>query len=378
MAFADFYGKRPRFENENPDEIMNNGGQKQRAAQDEIASQRGQAAQPEANAAKAEPQSEMAGIPAPVEQPKKSTVDMSWWQSPHYAQAEQALQQQARATMEQQERRALNERRAALLGDIARLGAQTWAKSGGAWVIPRTESQAAAANTRLQQLRDKHAADMLAYSQRLQQARLADKQDQMRKEQTRHAIAKEQAATAAAAQQQAFDNAVKLQEIQNEKEANAGKIALDMARLQTDAAYKNAMADAARKRADAYDRHVTNNGGQASKKVLPFTNPADSNEKYSIAENVYNANMGALYDLIVQDLEKDPRLVNMLGLDKVYMGGSSTDAMRNVVSALWSASPRARAYMKVLEDASRQEQGQQGDGKADIWDDTELIELDNI
>ena len=338
MAFEDFYDLRKR------------------RGEEVVAEQQRQAAQTET--AEAKPQPEIAGIPAPVEQPKKSTVDMSWWQSPHYTQAEQALQQQARATMEQQERRALNERRAALLGDIARLGAQTWAKSGGAWMIPKTESQAAAANTRLRQLRDKHAADMLAYSQRLQQARLADSQDKMKKEQTRMALEKEKAATAAAAQQQAFENAVKLQEIQNEKEANTAKMAIDMAKLNTSAAYNQGMVAAAKKRADAYDRHVTNNGGQASKKVLPFTNPADSNEKYSIAEDVYNANMGALYDLIVQDLEKDPRLVNMLGLDKVYMGGSSTDTMRNVVSALWSASPRARAYMRVLEDVSAKQQGQ--------------------
>lgn len=345
MAFADFYKKRPLVQDE---EILLPAEQPQEEKKETAATQ-----QP-------------AGIPTePTAQPNKSTVDMSWWRSPNYVQAELALQQQAKSTMAQQQRRAENERRVALLGDIARLGAQTWAKSGGAWMIPATEPQSAAANTRLQQLRDKHAADMLAYSQRLQQARLADSQDAMKKEEKRMDLSKEQAATAAAAQQQAFDNAVKLQEMQNEKEANAGKIAIDMARLQTDAAYKNAMADAAKKRAEAYDRHVTHNGGQASKKVLPFTNPADSNEKYSIAENVYNANMGALYDLIVQDLEKDPRLVNMLGLDKVYMGGSSTDTMRNVVSALWSASPRARAYMAVLQDISAEQQGQPANDRDD-------------
>lgn len=358
MGFADFYKKRPLVQD---GEILLPAEQPQK-----------EAVEKKETAVTQQP----AGIPTePTAQPK-STVDMSWWQSPNYTQAEQALQQQAQAAMQQQQRRAENERKAALLGDIARLGAQTWAKSGGAWMIPQTESQTAAANTRLQQLRDKHAADMLAYSQRLQQARLADKQDQMRKEQTRQAIAKEQAATAAAAQQQAFDNAVTLQKMQNEREANVAKMAIDVQKMQNDAAYKQGMVAAAQKRAEAYDRHVTNNGGQASKKVLPFTNPADSNEKYSIAENVYNANMGALYDLIVQDLglvkdkqgkltANDPRLVNMLGLDKVYMGGSSTDTMRNVVSALWSASPRARAYMKVLEDVSAKQQGQPTNGRDD-------------
>jgi hypothetical protein len=292
------------------------------------------------------------------------------------------LQQQAQATMQQQERRALNERRAALLGDIARLGAQTWAKSGGAWMIPKTESQTAAANNRLQQLRDKHAADMFAYSQRLQQARLADKQDQMRKEQTRQAIAKEQAATAAAAQQQAFDNAVTMQKMQNEREANVAKMAIDVQKMQNDAAYNQGMVAAAQKRADAYDTYMKGKGGQVTKKILPFINPEDNKEIYNVSENVYNANMGALYNLICRDLKleevsdgdnktkivtPDPELAKLIGLDKIYMGGSRTDMIRNVVSALWGKSPQARAYMQVLEKAS-QEQGQQGGGAEDAED----------
>lgn len=349
MAFEDFYNRK-------------------RLGEEAIAEQPQQQSQTEANAAETKPQPEIAGIP--VELPKKSTVDMSWWQSPHYAQAEQSLQQQAQATMQQQERRALNERRAALLGDIARLGAQTWAKSGGAWMIPKTESQTAAANNRLQQLRDKHAADMLAYSQRLQQARLADKQDQMRKEQTRQAIAKEQAATAAAAQQQAFDNAVTMQKMQNEREANVAKMAIDVQKMQNDAAYNQGMVAAAQKRANAYEQYVKGRGGQVTKKILPFINPEDNKEKYNVSENVYNANMGALYNLICRDLKleevsddngtkivtPDPELAKLIGLDKIYMGGSRTDMIRNVVSALWGKSPQARAYMQVLQDASRQEQ----------------------
>lgn len=348
MGFADFYKKRPLVQDE---EILLPTEQPQEEKKETAATQ-----QPT----------------EPTVQPK-STVDMSWWHSPNYTQAEQALQQQAQATMQQQQRRAENERKVALLGDIARLGAQTWAKSGGAWMIPKTESQAAAANTRLQQLRDKHAADMLAYSQRLQQARLADKQDQMRKEQTRMALEKEKAATAAAAQQQAFENAVTLQKMQNEKEANTAKMAIDMAKLNTDAAYKQGMVAAAQKRADAYEQYVKGRGGQVTKKILPFINPEDKKEIYNVSENVYNANMGALYNLICRDLKleevsdgdnktkivtPDPELAKLIGLDKIYIGGSRTDMIRNVVSALWGKSPQARAYMQVLQDASRQEQGQ--------------------
>jgi hypothetical protein len=365
MAFEDYYRKR--------------------RGEEAIAEQPQQAAQTEAK-----PQPEIAGIPAPVEKPKKSTVDMSWWQSPHYAQAEQALQQQAQATMQQQERRALNERRAALLGDIARLGAQTWAKSGGAWMIPKTESQTAAANNRLQQLRDKHAADMLAYSQRLQQARLADKQDQMRKEQTRQAIAKEQAATVAAAQQQAFDNAVTMQKMQNEREANVAKMAIDVQKMQNDAAYRQGMVDAAKRRAEAYEQYVTNGGRKSTNKTLTFVSP--DNERYDISENVYNASIGELYSMICEDLDiptnqsgeidasANKRLQRILGIEKSILGGSRTETMKNVVSALWKDSPRAKEYLKLLSEASRQGQGQQADDKADIWDDTEddTIELDNI
>lgn len=154
-------------------------------------------------------------------------ANMSWWKSPNYLAAEKKLQEEGIAQMEKQERQAKRERNAALLSDIARVGAQLWAHEGGAWKIDRNTPATTAANSRLQAVRDKNAANMMLYAQRRQEAKQKDAADAMAKhkmqlslEQQQRENELEQAKAAAAAQQQKFDNAMKIQQAGETKRHN--------------------------------------------------------------------------------------------------------------------------------------------------------------
>lgn len=144
-------------------------------------------------------------------------ADLSWWKSPNYLAAEKKLQEEGIAQMEKQERQAKRERNAALLSDIARVGAQVWAHDGGAWKIDKNTPATTAANSRLQVVRDKNAANMMLYAQRRQEAKQKDAEDARNKHKLQLTLEQQQlenelaqAKAAAAAQQQKFDNALKL------------------------------------------------------------------------------------------------------------------------------------------------------------------------
>lgn len=144
-------------------------------------------------------------------------ADMNWWKSPNYLAAEKKLQEEGIAQMERQERQAKRERNAALLSDIARVGAQVWAHDGGAWKIDKNTPAATAANSRLQEVRDRNAANMMLYAQRRHEAKQKDAEDARNKHKMQLSLEQQQlenelaqAKAAAAQQQQQFDNAMKL------------------------------------------------------------------------------------------------------------------------------------------------------------------------
>lgn len=164
-------------------------------------------------------------------------ANMSWWKSPNYLAAEERLQEEGIAQMEKQERQAKRERNAALLSDIARVGAQLWAHEGGAWKIDRNTPATTAANSRLQAVRDKNAANMMLYAQRRQEAKQKDAADAMAKHKMQLSLEQQQrenelaaqqqrlaqAKAAAAQQQQLFDNALKLRNADETKRSNEAR-----------------------------------------------------------------------------------------------------------------------------------------------------------
>ena len=152
---------------------------------------------------------------------------MSWWKSPNYLAAEEALQEEGKKQMERQERQARRERNAALISDIARVGAQMWAHDGGAWKIERATPSAIAANGRLQEVRDRNAANMMLYALRRQEAKQKDAADAMAKHKMQLTLEQQQrenelaqAKAAAAAQQQQFSNMIKVQQLAETKRNN--------------------------------------------------------------------------------------------------------------------------------------------------------------
>ena len=154
-------------------------------------------------------------------------ADLSWWKSPNYLAAEKKLQEEGIAQMEKQERQAKRERNAALLSDIARVGAQVWAHDGGAWKIDKNTPATTAANSRLQAVRDKNAASMMLYAQRRQEAKQNDAEDARSKQKLQLTLEQQQrenelaqAKAAAAQQQQQFDNAMKIQQLAETKRNN--------------------------------------------------------------------------------------------------------------------------------------------------------------
>lgn len=266
-------------------------------------------------------------------------ADLSWWKSPNYLAAEKALQEEGKKQMERQERQARRERNAALLSDIARVGAQMWAHDGGAWKIERTTPSAIAANSRLQEVRDRNAANMMLYAQRRQEAKRKDDEDvinrhrmQLTLEQQQRENEQAQAKAAAAAQQQRFDNALKLKSADETKRHN-------------EAMEKNQREREARllKQGQANAAALAARGVRGKK--LGFVD--GSGKQVSIYENVWKGSMQQVYDAMLQDLapidEAERRIWErqMRNLD-------TPQKKEDYVKQNWHKSPKASQIMLTL------------------------------
>lgn len=116
--------------------------------------------------------------PAPTASEAAPTYKYThWWQSPGYVQQEQQRQAASRERMKAEEKRARWQRNAAIFGDVAKLGAQAYAKSGGATTIKEFTPQTQIANERLAAIRDKHAAQIESFAQSMAAARNAELKD---------------------------------------------------------------------------------------------------------------------------------------------------------------------------------------------------------
>lgn len=115
------------------------------------------------------------------EAPVKSTSEKRpytwWWQTPDYLGEVERRAASAEKRAEQEKKRAKRERDMALLGDIARLGAQAYAKKGGAWKIDPFTPATEKANDKLAALRERHAAEVAAFAKARQAARQAQAED---------------------------------------------------------------------------------------------------------------------------------------------------------------------------------------------------------
>lgn len=122
-----------------------------------------------------------------------------WWKSSDYEAAEVQAQAKAEEEAVKAENRARRQRDAAILGDLAKLGAQVYAKKGGAYMLQPFESQTAVANERLRALHDRNAAMAVEFAKRRAEAREKDRKDANDRAYLNYKLGREEKAAEAAA-----------------------------------------------------------------------------------------------------------------------------------------------------------------------------------
>lgn len=119
-----------------------------------------------------------------TETPQKKSYTW-WWQTPEYLGEVERRAASAEKRAEQDRKRAVRQRNAAILGDLAKLGAQMYAKKGGAWKIDAFTPVTERANDKLAALRERHAAEVAAFAKEraaARQAQIADQNARMKLE----------------------------------------------------------------------------------------------------------------------------------------------------------------------------------------------------
>ena len=138
----------------------------------------------EAIASAASPVQEASKAVQSTETPQKKPYT-HWWQTPEYLGEVNRRAADAEKRAEQDRKRAVRQRNAAILGDLAKLGAQMYAKAGGATRIDQFTPATEKANDKLAALRERHAAEVAAFAKEraaARQAQIADNNARMKLE----------------------------------------------------------------------------------------------------------------------------------------------------------------------------------------------------
>ena len=117
---------------------------------------------------------ETAVVETPAAEEPKYKYTAGWWQTPSYVEAEKKYQEAGKKQMEIAEKRAKRQRDLAIFGDLAKLGAQAYAKNGGVYKIDKFTPQTEIANEKLRKVRDNNAAQIMAYAERMRAAQQGD------------------------------------------------------------------------------------------------------------------------------------------------------------------------------------------------------------
>lgn len=190
----------------------------------------------------------------------------NWWQNPNLVAEQAKYENTARKMMEADERRAKWQRNAAILGDVARLGAQSYALSSGSTKIDRFAPQTQTANEKMAQLRERHATQLMEFAKQravARQADLADKQKRNLKE---------------------IELSMAADKARRETEDEARQYALALARLEE--LHRHNVADEEIKRASANKKNESSNSSQKKKWTVDgqeYDNVLDA--YYALPEN---------------------------------------------------------------------------------------------
>ena len=139
----------------------------------------------EANASVAAPVQEASQAVQTTPQTTQKKPYTHWWQTPEYLGEVNRRAADAEKRAEQDRKRAVRQRNTAILGDLAKLGAQMYAKEGGATRIDQFTPATEKANDKLAALRERHAAEVAAFAKEraaARQAQIADNNARMKLE----------------------------------------------------------------------------------------------------------------------------------------------------------------------------------------------------
>lgn len=135
----------------------------------------------------------------------------SWWETPGFVAEQQKRVEQEEKRMELEEKRAKQNKNMALLGDLARLATQAYAKAGGATRVDLFTPATEKANDKLAALRERHAAQLSTYHGDLVAARQAEAADRKKRNLT-------EAQMEQAEQERRANTDYRRQQVENEKE----------------------------------------------------------------------------------------------------------------------------------------------------------------
>ena len=130
----------------------------------------------------------IASVAPPVQEAPQAVQKMPytwWWQTPEYLSAVESSEKVAAKQYEQDKKRLRRERNVAILGDLAKLAAQTGAVAGGAWKVDAFAPETQKVNDKFAALRERRAADVAAFAKQraaARQALIADNNARMKLE----------------------------------------------------------------------------------------------------------------------------------------------------------------------------------------------------
>lgn len=100
-----------------------------------------------------------------------------WWQTPDYLGEVERRAASAEKRAEQEKKRVRRERYGAILGDLAKLAAQSGVIAGGAWKVDAFTPETQKVNDKHTALRERHAAEVAAFAKERAAARQAQNAD---------------------------------------------------------------------------------------------------------------------------------------------------------------------------------------------------------
>lgn len=212
-----------------------------------------------------------------------------WWQTPDYLGEVEKRAADAEKQAELDKKKLRRERNAAIISDIAKLGAQAFMLDGGVTNIERFTPQSQVVNDKIASLSEKRAAQIAAFAKERAAARAAQVADNNARMKLEMSLAADDAGRKATAEKVAYDrawDAYKQKTLEDHRAAELEQKKQREARL---AVQGNGNSD----EYDAYQEMIAENPGLAVMKKVPkrdedgnYVKKADGSQVYEEVEEL--------------------------------------------------------------------------------------------